>query len=72
MSSTSKLRVLFNAAFSDRTLDPVSDPEPPVPPLSEPDPGVFHHEPGIVHHEPSEPLTQPDHPTKSAPEKDRA
>jgi hypothetical protein len=26
--------------------DPIPDPEPSVPSLSEPDPDVFHHEPG--------------------------
>lgn len=40
-SSTQPSRTPFNAP----ERDPVSDPEPPVPPLPEPDPGVFHHEP---------------------------
>lgn len=68
MSSAPQLRVPFNAAESD----PVSDPEPPVPPLPEPDPGVFHHEPGVFHHEPGEPCAPADTPIKPIPEKDRA
>lgn len=44
-SSTQPSRTPFNAPDRNIPLDPVSDPEPPVPPLPEPDPGVFHHEP---------------------------
>jgi len=64
MSDSPQSRVPFDAA----ERDPVSDPEPPVPPLPEPDPGVFHHEPG-------EPPAQPEVPQISAmqtPEKDPA
>jgi hypothetical protein len=42
-SSTQPSRIPFNAA----ECDPVSDPEPPVPPLPEPDLGVFHREPAL-------------------------
>jgi hypothetical protein len=45
MSSHTPSRIPYNAAERDVQLDPVSDPEPPVPSLPEPDPGVFHHEP---------------------------
>jgi hypothetical protein len=38
-------RTGLNPLERDAELDPVSDPEPPVPSLPEPDPGVFHHQP---------------------------
>ena len=45
MSSPQPSRTALNPLERDAELDPVSDPEPPVPSLPEPDPGVFHHAP---------------------------
>jgi hypothetical protein len=39
----------FEARQNDASKhDPLPDPEPIAPSLSEPDPGVFHHEPGQI------------------------